>query len=277
MQKENLRDLIISDNELCQLTGMSNLMRVSDLKNISSEDTLKTIQWKECLFDTNNNNILRPSIIQDKSIEHFINKSINDTPFLIVGGASSLFALFPTFILPFIWTTVSHSGVSGDTLFSLWVLSTFAIFCIFKISNKLDTHKKLKKSIPTRLGILLDEVDKYNVVAQEIINQIEAFDQLAAIGHAVTLNHREEVLTSFQQIRSDLVRALQTERILREKNIRPEQFSVEFVPMNSLEFHGEVQQIAKIVNDATEIGLTVQEEMRKLCVPEDKELQAIDR
>ena len=167
----------------------------------------------------------------------------------------------------------------------LWLLAllgggvTYAwATCEVLFFNKRRIIKELKKSMPTRLGIFLDEVDKYNSIVQELINQIEAIDRLAAIGHPVTFDNREEIIASFQQMRSDLVRALQTERILREHNIRPEEFSLEFVPIKSLEFHGEVQQIAKLVNDAAEIGLTVQEEMRKLCVPENnKELQEISR
>lgn len=289
MPQGNLHDLIISNQELYELTGRSDFQQISDLENISKltdkdKKENKKKKWYRYFSEPNNSDraiILRPSFIQDKdkTIEHFIKRFQTDE----ADSAFMLFVLPPVIIIAIMILSAIMGGHFvhkpndfvyllaglGFEGFSVWY------FCETWFFKKRRIIKKLRKSKPTRLGTFLDEVDKYNSIVQELINQIEALDRLTAIGHPVTFNNREEVIASFEHMRSDLVRALQTERILREKDIRPEQFSIEFVPMRSLEFHGEVQQLAKIVNDAAEIGLAVQEEMRKLCVPENKELQEI--
>lgn len=281
MHNKNLHKMIISDQELLELTGMQNLRRPSTLS-----DMLYRNEWLKYFYDRDKSQhaITRPSLIQDenKMLEHFIGEhGINNTSgTYIVGG---VVAWFVSFIMLVVIVRTGHLNLPHDVGPIIFLLTVLVAFITNALSSYHNNPKKLSRKLkkhlmPTRLGILLDEVDKYNKIVKDLINHIEAFDQLITIGHPVTFNNREEIITSFQQMRSDLVRALQTERILRERDIRPEQFSLEFVPMKSLEFHGEVQQIAKLVNDATEIGLTVQEEMRKLCLPDNnKEFQETDK
>lgn len=309
MPQGNLRDLIISNQELYELTGKSDLKQLSDVEKISKltdkeieeydhrtyDNRARRWAWYKYFSEPTNSDravILRPSFIQDKNkiIEHFIKKFKikSDSPSVFLAFLGGLGTVFVTTIIMEILNAIGSITfefkhyVYDDFIWLLALLGGGVIFawdtCEVLFFNKRRIMKELKKSMPTRLGIFLDEVDKYNSIVQELINQIDAMDRLAAIGHPVTFNNREEIIASFQTMRSDLVRALQTERILREHNIRPEEFSLEFVPIKSLEFQGEVQQIAKLVNDAAEIGLTVQEEMRKLCVPENnKELQEISK
>lgn len=292
MPQRNLRDLIISNDELCQLTGRGDLPKyqLSELKNISKyTEKDKKEKWYSYVSEPNNYDraiILRPSFIQDKNkvIEHFI-KEFKVEEKIGDGALSAAFfgGLGTWFVTGIILVLLNAIGIHFKSYDFIWLLALLGggVSCVWYscevlFFNKSRIIKKLKKAIPTRLGIFLDEVDKYNSIVQELINQIEDMDRLAAIGHPVTFNNQEEIIASFQTMRSDLVRALQTERIIREHHIRPEEFSLEFVPIKSLEFQGEVQEIAKLVNDAAEIGLTVQEEMRKLCVPDNnKELQEI--
>ena len=61
----------------------------------------------------------------------------------------------------------------------------------------------------------------------EIILNINTLDQLQAVGNPVQLNEREKVLESLRINREILVRALKTDKILRENpDFRPDQFNI---------------------------------------------------
>lgn len=67
------------------------------------------------------------------------------------------------------------------------------------------------------LKILLNDVERYN----SVIKAIDINDQIEEAGNpGVSLKERQKVLEALELTRSDLVRALKTERILREnKNL----------------------------------------------------------
>ena len=92
------------------------------------------------------------------------------------------------------------------------------------------------------IGRLFNEYNKINVFGKEInqyyqlILNINTLDELEAVGNPVKLSEREKVLEALRINRENLVRALQTERILRENpQFRPEQFNVDLSGLRSLQ------------------------------------------
>ncbi|MBD2600388.1 CDP-alcohol phosphatidyltransferase family protein [Microcystis viridis] len=119
-----------------------------------------------------------------------------------------------------------------------------------------------------RLG---NEYNKTNVFGKEInqyyqlILNINTLDQLEAVGNPVKLNEREKVLEALRINRENLVRALQTERILRENpQFRPEQFNIDLSDLRSLQATEKATEYGRFLDEALQIGVSVQTEMRKL-------------
>jgi hypothetical protein len=118
---------------------------------------------------------------------------------------------------------------------------------------------------PQVLTILLDEVDKYH----EVIKTIDIHDQLATTGNSQnSLNDRDKVLAAMQLIREDLVRALKSERILRDNKKllanNQELFVNNLANLQALEVSSQAGEYAQILNQSLQIALDVQAEIRKL-------------
>lgn len=118
---------------------------------------------------------------------------------------------------------------------------------------------------PHVLTILLDEVDKYH----EVITAIDIHDQLATTGNSQSsLNDRDKVLAAMQLIREDLVRALKSERILRDNKKllanNQELFVNNLANLRALEVSSQAGEYAQILNQSLQIALDVQAEIRKL-------------
>ncbi|MEM1170992.1 MAG: hypothetical protein AAGJ08_18400 [Cyanobacteria bacterium P01_H01_bin.35] len=118
---------------------------------------------------------------------------------------------------------------------------------------------------PTPLGTLIDEVYNYNKVVERFIKNVKVIDQLKAVGNPVEVKDRDKVIQAFRKIKSDLERAIKTEKILRENpDFKPEEFSIDLTFLRAVRFEEKAQTYAEFVNDAIGIGLRVQEEMKNL-------------
>lgn len=123
----------------------------------------------------------------------------------------------------------------------------------------------LKHKSPATLCGLLDEVDKYNTVIQAIhIN-----DQLEAVGTTETsLNDRKKVIEALKLTREDLVRALKSEKILRENRSfiagNPDLFATNLGAVQALQVSNQASEYGRLLNEALQIAIGVQAEMRKL-------------
>ena len=107
-------------------------------------------------------------------------------------------------------------------------------------------------------------IKEVNEFYQLILN-INTLDELEAVGNPVKLNEREKVLEALRINRENLVRALQTERILRENpRFRPEQFNIDLSGLRSLQATEKATEYGKFLNEDLQIGVSVQTEMRKL-------------
>ncbi|MBE9003742.1 hypothetical protein IQ259_01530 [Fortiea sp. LEGE XX443] len=118
---------------------------------------------------------------------------------------------------------------------------------------------------PQTLTILLDEVDQYH----SVIKAIDIHDQLATSGNSI--NDREPVISALQLIREDLVRALKTERILRDNKKllanNQELFVNNLANLQALQVSTQAGEYAQLLNQSLQIALDVQAEIRKLQKP----------
>lgn len=120
----------------------------------------------------------------------------------------------------------------------------------------------------TELAKLLYEVKKYN----EVIEAVEIIDRLAKVGNLeVNLINREDVIQALEVTRESLICALQTERILRENQDfilrRYELFaSIEnnLAALMNFDVKNQASEYGKLLNEALDIGMSVQKEIRKL-------------
>ena len=135
------------------------------------------------------------------------------------------------------------------------------IYFILKKRYKQQLTELLERLQPTRLGILLDEVDKYN----RVVSHVSVMDQLAEVGHK-GIQDRERILDVLKSMREDLIRALQTDRILRENpGFKPELISSEAIPLlETLKLSENAKEAQQLVQEAIDIGLRVQQEMKSL-------------
>ncbi|MCW5315312.1 hypothetical protein GTQ43_16275 [Nostoc sp. KVJ3] len=118
---------------------------------------------------------------------------------------------------------------------------------------------------PEGLTILLDEVDKYH----DLVAAIDINDQLAASGNVESSIHdRDQVTAALQLIREDLVRALKTERILRDNKKllanNQELFVNNLASLQALEVSSQAGEYAQLLNQSLQIAIDVQAEIRKL-------------
>ncbi|MEA5617853.1 hypothetical protein VB711_08375 [Cronbergia sp. UHCC 0137] len=190
--------------------------------------------------------VFRPSIIADKEKRwgFFLNEclvALALTPIIV--GAIYAFIILPTL------------GSSNKLGIILLIIVPVAVLLGRSLWRKFtSTHA---------LTILLDEVDKYHAVIQAI----DINDQLAS-GNSHSINDREQVIAALQLIREDLVRALQSERILRDnkKLLANNQDLVvnNLANLQTLQVSSQASEYAQLLNQSLQIALDVQTEIRKL-------------
>ncbi|MEG5037627.1 MULTISPECIES: hypothetical protein [unclassified Microcoleus] len=112
---------------------------------------------------------------------------------------------------------------------------------------------------------LFDDVERYN----GIIKAIEINDKIEDAGNAkVKIGDRAKVIQALQLIRDDLVRALKTERILRENKkfvaTNSELFTNNLKKLNALQISDRASEQGRLLNEALQVAVGVQAEMKKL-------------
>lgn len=123
----------------------------------------------------------------------------------------------------------------------------------------------LRRNSPTALCYLLDEVERYHAV----IKAIHINDQLEAVGTTVrSLSDRQKVIEALTLTKEDLVKALRSERILRENKGflvgNPELLVTNLRTLQSLQVNDQASEYGRLLNEALQIAVGVQEEMSKL-------------
>ncbi|MEH2378929.1 MAG: hypothetical protein V7K27_08480 [Nostoc sp.] len=192
--------------------------------------------------------VFRPSVMRDskKRLGFFINEMLVTlalTP-IIVGS------VYAFIILPTIGSSIK-----------------FGILLLILVPIPILVGRSLWRQLtcPEGLTILLDEVDKYH----DLIHAIDINDQLAASGNVESSIHdREQVTAALQLIREDLVRALKTERILRDNKKllanNQELFVNNLASLQALQLSSQAGEYAQLLNQSLQIAIDVQAEIRKL-------------
>lgn len=134
------------------------------------------------------------------------------------------------------------------------------IYLIWKRKNKI-----IQQNMTLSLENLLRDVARYN----SVIRAIDINDQIQAAGNSeVTIQDRKKVIEALKLTRADLIRALKTERILREnKNFiinNNELFANNLAALTAIDFTQQATEHGRLLNEALQIALDVQCEMKNL-------------
>ncbi len=195
--------------------------------------------------------VFRPSILKnrEKRFGFFINElivALGFTP-IIVGF------IYAFIILP----TLDSSIIIGVGLLVFVPLLVILLRWFWR-----------HKSCPKSLTKLLDEVDQYH----EVIQAIDINDQLASSENTQSnISDRDRVIAALQLIREDLVRALKTERILRDNKKllanNQDLFVNNLANLQALQVSSGAGEYAQLLNQSLQIAVDVQSQIRKLQSP----------
>jgi hypothetical protein len=170
-----------------------------------------------------------------------------------------IFSVFISFFLP------GLKFIPSWILFAIFILGTG---CLAQLTFYLiwkEKSKVVKKNMTQTLRILLSDVERYN----NVIKAIHINDQIEAAGNAdVSIQERKRVLEALKLTRADLIRALKTERILREnKNFiisNTELFANNLSTLSAMQVSEKASEHGRLLNEALQIALDVQLEMKRL-------------
>ncbi|MEH2113965.1 hypothetical protein [Nostoc sp.] len=186
-------------------------------------------------------------------------------------GATVVFIGFSTFVFVYIlfdlivkifvtWITIPSWILL--IILGLWVggFTQTILYLIWKSRSKV-----VKNNMTKSLHILLNEVNRYNTV----IRVIDINDQIEEAGNPeVVIKEREGVIEALKLTKADLVRALKTERILREnKNFilsNTELFVNNLATLTAMQVTEQATEHGRLLNEALQIALDVQHEMKRL-------------
>ncbi|BAY38992.1 hypothetical protein NIES2111_33420 [Nostoc sp. NIES-2111] len=201
------------------------------------------------------NNFCKKILSQIKGSEGatviFIGFSVTIFTYLIVDAFIKVFAAWiniPSWLFLIVLTFVGYVSTQS--------------FLYYSWRNQ---QKALKKNMTTSLEILLKDVERYN----SVIKAIDINDQIEDAGNAgVSIKERDKVIAALKLTRADLVRALRTERVLREnKNFilsNTELFTNNLATLTAMQVTEQATEHGRLLNEALQIALDVQYEMKTL-------------
>jgi hypothetical protein len=192
--------------------------------------------------------VVRPSIMKDR--EKLVGFLINE-----LLAALALTPIIVGFIYAFVILPIIGSSIR------LGIILLIVVPLALLIGRSLWR----RFTCPKALTILLDEVDQYH----NVVKAIDIHDQLAT--DANSINDREQVITALQLIREDLVRAIKTERILRDNKKllanNQELFVNNLANLQALQVNTQASEYAQLLNQSLQIAVDVQAQIRKLQQP----------
>ncbi|GCL43814.1 hypothetical protein H6F39_06510 [Anabaena sp. FACHB-1250] len=201
----------------------------------------------------NNKLIIITDIIQELSRQLLKKVKGTENPTLVFAGLS---------ICVFIYLLVKSSFWIPLIVFTLWTGGSIQTILYLLWKGK---SRFLKQHQTNSLRILLNDVERYN----SVIKAIDINDQIEDAGNlGVSIQEREKVLAALELTRNDLIRALKTERILRENKsfiiTNSDLFANNLAALASMQITEEATEHGKLLNEALQISLDVQQEMKKL-------------
>ncbi len=175
--------------------------------------------------------------------------------FLVVSLAAAAYSLYMLTTAPI-----------GVVLLCLVLAIALGIVALF-LSGWIISHRHhaktapIGKEIPEVILRLFAEVDKCN----RAILDIDVVDQLQDAGNPIKLESRESAIAALRMTRNDLVRALKTERILRENpHFHPDRFDVDVTAFEALQMGDRAQEYARTFDTTLQIAIDVQSVMYDL-------------
>lgn len=186
-------------------------------------------------------------------------------------GATVVFIGFSTFVFVYIlfdilikifatWITIPSWILL--IILGLWVggVTQTSLYLIWKSRSKI-----VKNNMTSSLRILLNEVNRYNTV----IRVIDINDQIEEAGNPeVVIEERDGVVEALKLTKADLVRALKTEKILRENKSfilsNTELFVNNLATLTAMQVTEQATEHGRLLNEALQIALDVQHEMKRL-------------
>ncbi|KAB8331716.1 magnesium transporter [Scytonema tolypothrichoides VB-61278] len=200
------------------------------------------------LIGLNPDDVLRPSIMKDreKRFRFLINEIVVALLLtLIIVGFIYAFLILPT---------IGSSMILGIVLLT----STPIAIVVGRWFWRRFTY-------PRTLRVLLDEVDKYHT----LLMAIDIHDQqITSENTESRIADREKVVAAMQLIREDFVRALKTERILRDNKKlftnNQESLVNNLTNLQALQASSQASEYAQLLNQSLQIAMSVQTEIRKL-------------
>ncbi len=234
--ENDLKGLDISKKELQQFTNLP----------VNEELILVVNQFKKVV-----NNFFERARGPEAATAYFLGISSVVFSYLILGAVGSL--IMPWLPVPSWLVALLLLGIGGAA-------SQYILYFIWKQRNKI-----VQANITPSLKILLSDVERYN----NVIKAIYINDEIEAAGNVdVSIKERHKVLDALSLTRADLIRALKTERILREnKNFiigNSELFANNLPTLSALQVSEQATEHGRLLNEALQIALDVQLEMKRL-------------
>ncbi|MGB3237131.1 MAG: hypothetical protein WBB29_02475 [Geitlerinemataceae cyanobacterium] len=112
---------------------------------------------------------------------------------------------------------------------------------------------------------IFDKIYNYN----KLIRAIDINDQLEDAGNtSLSLSDREKVIEALQFTRNDLIRALKTERILRENKdfiaSNPHMFATNLTALPHFQVSDQASEYGRILDETLKVAVDIQDELKKL-------------
>lgn len=145
----------------------------------------------------------------------------------------------------------------GEREISVLLEISFKILLFLIETLKLQEQVTQKARNITLVNLLRD-VKNHN----QVIYQIDVLDQLNEVGNQISLDDRATVLEALKITQENIIKALKTERILRQNpGFKPENFAVDLASIRSLNIQEKSSEYGKLLNEALQIGISLQDEI----------------
>ncbi|MGL5939207.1 MAG: hypothetical protein ACRC2S_02285 [Waterburya sp.] len=173
----------------------------------------------------------------------------------------------PNFIVSLVVIGVIIKGftwIFNITFYSYTILLAWICLSLWLSISMNNDHVNENEQIES-LAKIISEIQKYN----KIVKSIDVNDQLIEVGHnGMSEEKRKKSIKALMLVRQDLIKALKTEKILRENKQlitdNTEFFSNSLSELVVLQADEKASEFGKLLSDALEVAQEVQEEMSKI-------------
>ena len=269
--KADLERLLISETELWELTGFDRqiLLPSSQLtpRQINRQRSLALVIMAIAFVTFAS--IFLPAL-RTAGIIFLISLTLGALSFVIEFAEVTVLCAFVALVSAIYMLYVLTGATLGVILLCLGlaIASGGLVFLMTNLIIKWTTKqwqksKNLdhKNRIPPVVMRLFKEVDKCN----KIIGDIDIFDQLIDAGNPIKLESREAAIAALRMTRNDIVRALKTERILREHpEFHPDRFDIDLNAFEAIQMGDLAQEYGRIFDTTLQIAIDVQKAMYEL-------------